>query len=144
MLPCILLWSCYQKVCMGGPATRHSKASKQARLAEKKVCFISDAGNSVWGGWQTSVQRPNPPLLRRGESIYRQSQQGRGGRGQHAETAVTCNSHLQIGHQWTASIILVVLGTVNLQLQGAFVPISLWSILRIVAAQVLGTSLVIM
>ena len=72
---------------MGGPATRHSKTSKQARLVEKKVCFISDAGNSVGGGWQTSVQRPNPPLIRRGESIYRQSQQGRGGRGQHAETA---------------------------------------------------------
>ena len=32
------------------------------------------------------------------------------------------------------SIILVVLGTVNLQLQGALVPITLWSIFTIVAA----------
>ena len=35
------------------------KANKQARLVERKVCFISDAGN--WGGgWQTSVQRLTP------------------------------------------------------------------------------------
>ena len=38
-----------------------------------------------------------------------------------------------------ASIILVVLGTVNLQFWGALVPVSLQSILRTVAAQVLGT-----
>ena len=37
------------------------------------------------------------------------------------------------------SIILIVLGTVDLQLQGWFVSISLSSILRIVAAHVLGT-----
>ena len=36
------------------------------------------------------------------------------------------------------SIILNVLGTVNLQFQGPFVPISLRSVLRIVAARVLG------
>ena len=37
------------------------------------------------------------------------------------------------------SVILIVLGTVNLQFQSPLVPISLQSILRIVAAQVLGT-----
>ena len=37
------------------------------------------------------------------------------------------------------SIILIVLGTVNLQFQGQFVPVSLWSVLRIMAAHVLGT-----
>ena len=37
------------------------------------------------------------------------------------------------------SIILVVLGTVTLQFQGALVPISLRSALRIVAAHILGT-----
>ena len=36
-------------------------------------------------------------------------------------------------------IILVVLDTVNLQFQSPFVPISLWLILGIVAAHVLGT-----
>ena len=33
---------CYWKVSVGVPAERHSKASKQARLVERKVCFISD------------------------------------------------------------------------------------------------------
>ena len=37
------------------------------------------------------------------------------------------------------SIILIVLGTVSLQFWGPFVPTSLWSVLRIVAAHVLGT-----
>ena len=36
-------------------------------------------------------------------------------------------------------IILVVLGTVNFQFQSPFVPLSLWSVLGIVAAHVLGT-----
>ena len=31
----------------GGPAACHSKANKQAKLVERKVCFISDASN--WG-----------------------------------------------------------------------------------------------
>ena len=31
-----------------GLAAYHPKANKQARLVERKVCFISDAGN--WGG----------------------------------------------------------------------------------------------
>ena len=38
-----------------------------------------------------------------------------------------------------ASIILIVLGTVNFQFQGPFVPISLWSVLRIVAVHFPGT-----
>ena len=37
------------------------------------------------------------------------------------------------------SVILVILGTVNLQFQGLFVPISLRPVLRIVAAHVLGS-----
>ena len=37
---------------MGGLAASRLKASKQARLAERKVWFISDAGNrGGWGGW---------------------------------------------------------------------------------------------
>ena len=53
-------------------------------------------------------------------------------------------THLPIIISRLTSIILVVLGTVNRQFQGALVPISLLSILRIVAAQVLGTVWVIM
>ena len=53
-----LSW-CYWKVLIGDPAARHSKANKRARLVEKKVCFISGAGNCR-GGWWTSVQRLTP------------------------------------------------------------------------------------
>ena len=35
---------CYQRECVG-PAAHCSKAHKEAKLVEKKVCFISDAGN---------------------------------------------------------------------------------------------------
>ena len=44
------------------PAAHRSKANKQARLVERRVCFISDA--SSWWGWgwgQTSVQRLTSP-----------------------------------------------------------------------------------
>ena len=53
-------------------------------------------------------------------------------------------THLPIIISSLTSIILVVLGTVNLQFRGAFVPISLLSILGIVVVQVLGTVWVIM
>ena len=32
-------------LCVAGPAACVSKAHKEARLVERKVCFISDAGN---------------------------------------------------------------------------------------------------
>ena len=46
-----------------GLATHCSKANKQTRLVERKVCFISDAGNwgEGWNAWQKSVQRPTMP-----------------------------------------------------------------------------------
>ena len=122
---------------MGGPVAPCSRASKQVRLVERKVCFISDAGN--WGGglW-TSVQGQFPPTptpwQAGSESIYRQSQ----GRGQHAETAqssLTVIFKLVTGG--LPSSVLVALGTVDLQFRGALVPISLQSVLRTVAAHVL-------
>ena len=55
----------FPKGMRGGLVADHSKASKQARLMERKFCFISDAGNCGGGGggrgWQTSVQRLIPP-----------------------------------------------------------------------------------
>ena len=48
------------------------------------------------------------------------------------------NSHLQLVISSLTNIILIVLGRVNLQFQGLFVPISLWSVFRIVVAHVLG------
>ena len=106
-----------------GQAARHSKASKQTRLVEKKVCFISDAGN--WGGrrWQTSVQRPAPqPWQTRGECFYRQSC-GVGG-WLHTETTQSSTTVIfKLIISGLTSIIFVVLGTVNLQFQGHLFPL---------------------
>ena len=102
---------------------------------ERKVCFISDAGN-LWGGWQTSVQRPTPHPDKQGsESFYRQSQ---GWGAPCRNSAVISDSHPELVISGLSSILLVVVGTVDLQFRGVLVPISLRSILRIVAAQVLG------
>ena len=63
-----------------------------------------------------------------------------GGRGRHAERAqssLTVIFKLVTGG--LISVILVVLGTVNLQFQGHFVPISLRPVLGIVAAYVMAT-----
>ena len=70
----ISLWPCNRKVYVRGPAANRSKASIQARLVERKVCFISDASN-WWGGWWTSVQGLTlpTPWQEEGESFYRQS-----------------------------------------------------------------------
>ena len=62
------------------------------------------------------------------------------GRGLHAEIA---QSSLMVIFKLVisglTSINLIVLGSVTLQFQGPFVPVSLWSIIRIVATHVLGT-----
>ena len=89
------------------PAAHLSKANKQAKLMEGKVCFILDASNWGLGGYMQK---------------------------QHS-TFLTVIFKLVISG--LTNIILVVLGTVILQ--GPFVPISLWLILRIVAALVLRT-----
>ena len=56
-------------------------------------------------------------------------------------STVSSDSHLQIGHRWSdqCHFDCFSLGTVNLQCQGPFVPISLWPVLRIVTTHVLGT-----
>ena len=55
-LPYDLSISCYRKVCMGSLAACRSKASKQARLVEREVCFISDASN--WGAGRVADMCP--------------------------------------------------------------------------------------
>ena len=75
-------------------------------------------------GWQTSVQRliPHPqPQQVRGESFYRQSWAE--GWCPSRNSIVISNSHLQIIISGLISIILIVLGTVNLQFQRPFVHI---------------------
>ena len=80
---------CEQKECVGQAACC-SKAHKQARLVERKVCFTSDAGN--WGRGM-SVQRPTPPSWQAGSgSSYRQRGQGATRR----NSAVVSGSHLSL------------------------------------------------
>ena len=101
---------------------------------ERKVCFILDA-SSQWGRW-TPVPRPfpHPPDTQWARASVGR---GRGLRADRAQSALTVILKLVIGG--LTSIILNVLGTVNLQFQGPFVSISLWSVLGIVEAHVLGT-----
>ena len=124
-----------------GLATCRSKASKQARLVERKVCLfeIKQAGRG-----DMSVQRPihcaAPPCLPLprhwwwGKSFYRQK---KGAVAETAQSALTVIFTLVISG--LTSITLAALGTVNLQFQGPFVRISLRPVLRIVAASVVGT-----
>ena len=123
---------CYWKVCVRGPAAHRSKANKQARLVERKVCFTSDANN--WGrGWQTSVQRspPHPKVV--GESFYRWGWGDAWGEVTCRNSTVISNCQLQLVISGVTSIILVVLGTVNLQFHSTLISLSLQSILEIVA-----------
>ena len=77
-----------------GLGPRHSKASKQTRLVERKVCFISDAGNGGRGG-QMSVQRWTPPSTdnQGGKNIYR-LREGAICR----NSTVHSDDHFQVGH----------------------------------------------
>ena len=57
-----------------------------------------------------------------------------------ANSLSSSDSHLEIGHRWSTSIILIVSGTVNLQFQVPFVSISLRPILGIVTAYAMATA----
>ena len=111
-----------------GLAAHPSKAKKEARLAERKVCFILDAGNRrVWDRCLSKGWLPVPHSQSVGKSFYRW-------RGLHAETAqsaLTVILKLVIGG--LLSIILIVLSTVNLHFQGWSVSISLRLILGTLA-----------
>ena len=85
-------------------------------MVEKKVCFILDAGNGRGG--LTPVQRPTPPTDNQGARAFIDRR-----RGLHAETAqaaLTVILKLVIGG--LTSILLIVLGTVNLQFQDCLFP----------------------
>ena len=118
------------------PAAGGSKADKQARMMERKTCFISDAGNwrvgAQWGE-QTSVQRLSPHPKQSEETDRRNTGMWK----QQSAPTVT----LKLVSRGLISIILIVLGTVNLQFQGQFISISLRPALRIMAANVVGKSL---
>ena len=72
-----------------GPAACCFKANKKARLVERKVCFILDAGNWLcWGGGRAWMEGG---LLSKGRLPLPYNQWARafieGGRGLHAEMA---------------------------------------------------------
>ena len=106
------------------------KANKQARLVDRKACFTSEVGN--WGverGW-TSLQRLTPPTGNEwGESFHRQRQRAPCRNAQSALTAI-----FRLVSSGLTSVMLLVSGTANLQLQGWFISVSLRAVLRIVAA----------
>ena len=116
-------------------AACHSKANKQARLVQRKVCFISDvamgermADICPKADYPHDKQRMRAfigRVWRRGS--YTQEQQ------------LSLTAIFKLVFSGLTSIILNVLGAVNLQFQGPFSLISLWSTLKIVEAHVLGT-----
>ena len=117
---------------------KKKKATKEARLAERKVCFILDACH-----WEGVGQAG---LLSKGRLPYTDNQGARAfidlqtEGGLHAETARSARTViLKLVQRWSDSIILIVLSTVNLQFLGRFVPISLRPILGMVAVYVMAT-----
>ena len=85
-------------------------------LVERKVCFISDDGNRGPGrGWRMSVQRLTPPWLATSGARALIDKMRGGGACRNSTT--NSDTHLQIGIGGLSSIILVVLGAVNLQFQ---------------------------
>ena len=78
-----------------GPAAHCSKANKEARLVERKVCFILDAGNWAAGRVDGCPKADSPhPRQSVGKSFYRQ-REGPTCR----NNAVSSDSHLEIGHR---------------------------------------------
>ena len=76
-----------------GLAACHSKANKQARLVQRKVCFISDVAMGGEGGRHLSKGRL-PPWQAEGESIYRQSLERRGATCRNSISSVQSLSHV--------------------------------------------------
>ena len=86
-------------------------------------------GGPLSKGWLPQLPTSN----QWGKNFYRQKEGDRC-RNSTAQSALTVIFKLIIGG--LTSVILIVLGTVNLQFQGPFVPMSLRSILEIVAAHI--------
>ena len=84
-----------------------------------------------------SVQRPSPTTDNQWATTFID---GGGGWALYTETVQSAlTGILKLVMGGLTSIIMIVLGTVNLQFQGWFVSISLSSILRIVAADITAT-----
>ena len=107
---------------MGGLTAHCSKANKLARLVERKVCFISGA-NNWWGRVVDICRKADSPHDKPRVRASIDRVEGVACR----NSTVISNSHLQLVISGLASIILVVLGTVNLYFQCELVPIFFYS-----------------
>ena len=87
-----------ETLCMWGLAACFSKANKQARLVERKVCLILDAGNWEWERVADICPKANcpPPWQVGGGNFYRQSR-----RCTCRNSIVISDSPLLMGHQWS-------------------------------------------
>ena len=89
---------CYRK-SVGSPAAHRLRGNKQARLVERKVCFISDACNC--GGRVVDIypKAASPyPCNQWDKSFYRH----KWGWGTTCRNStVISDSHLQVGHRWS-------------------------------------------
>ena len=117
---------------MWSPTACHSKANKQSKLGERKVYFISDAGNWCWGVMNACPKADSPHGQLEGESFYRWKE------GATCRNSIVTSDSFRLIISGLTSIILIVLGTVNLHFQGRFISISLRPVLRIVAVYVMG------
>ena len=101
-------------------------------MAESKVCFLLDAGNSVLGqGEEVDIclKAKLPPLTIRGQELL-QTEEGGYMEKQYSQPTVT----LKLVIRGLTSGILTVLSAVNLQFQDWLVPICLGTALAVVAA----------
>ena len=119
--------ACYQK--MWSLAACCSKADKQVGGG----IFISDAGN-----WRVGRAGQGADISHDKQGIRAFIEKGRALHDETAQSALTAVFRLIT--DGLTSVILVVLGTVNLQFQGWLVSISLRLVLRIVAVYVMTTA----
>ena len=130
-LPNISISYCNWKWCL---AARYWRVNEEVRLVERQVCFTSDIGN--WWGWEKEGalllkgQLP-PPSTRAFIDGKRDLQR---------ETA---SQLWQSSSNWSygvlKSVILIILGTINLQFQNLSVSIFSRPILGIVAGYVMAS-----
>ena len=105
-----------------GLATHCLKPNEHVRLVERNICFISDAGNRRGGRGEggrhlskSQLPRPPPPMTQQAGDVSFHRQRVCVG----ALRAETAESSLPVLFRWAmgglSSVILVVLGAVNLQ-----------------------------
>ena len=89
-------------------------------MEERKACCVSDAGLAALG--EVASSYPSCPTLHNNPGSAAFAGRGRGLQAEKAPSALTGVFRVVIGG--LTSVVLIVLGTVGLQFQGWFVPIS--------------------